>query len=306
MRWRKLGRLFSVEQNHPWMWSHCAVPFCARIDQNTYRVYFSPRDRQGRATVCWFDIDIRNPARPTQIGDRPLLEHGKLGCFDDNGAMVSWIVQSSREERLYYTGWTLGKTVPFHTAIGMATRPLGQPGAPFERACDGPIFARSPDEPYLVSNPCVVTQGGQHSMWYISGIGWDADANPPALRYVIKHARSADGVAWTPHPAVSIAHRFTGEQAIARPCVLTEKDQYKMWYSYRGSEWGYRIGYAVSADGIAWQRLDENVGIAADAEWEKGAIAYPFVFDTDDNRMMLYNGGRYGDAGIGVAVLEQD
>jgi hypothetical protein len=35
-------------------------------------------------------------------------------------------------------------------------------------------------------------------------------------------------------------------------------------------------------------------------------IAYPYVFDTECGRMMLYNGGRFGAAGIGVAVLEQD
>ena len=35
-------------------------------------------------------------------------------------------------------------------------------------------------------------------------------------------------------------------------------------------------------------------------------ICYPFVFDTEIGRMMLYNGGRYGDAGFGIAVLERD
>ena len=35
-------------------------------------------------------------------------------------------------------------------------------------------------------------------------------------------------------------------------------------------------------------------------------ICYPFVFDTEVGRMMLYNGGRYGDAGFGIAALERD
>jgi hypothetical protein len=35
-------------------------------------------------------------------------------------------------------------------------------------------------------------------------------------------------------------------------------------------------------------------------------IAYPFVFDTERGRFMLYNGGRYGAGGFGIAVLDQD
>ena len=35
-------------------------------------------------------------------------------------------------------------------------------------------------------------------------------------------------------------------------------------------------------------------------------ICYPFVFDTEIGRMMLYNGGHYGAAGFGIAVLEQE
>ena len=34
--------------------------------------------------------------------------------------------------------------------------------------------------------------------------------------------------------------------------------------------------------------------------------AYPFVFDTERGRFMLYNGGRYGAGGFGIAVLDQD
>ena len=99
-----------------------------------------------------------------------------------------------------------------------------------------------------------------------------------------------------------------GEVAIARFCPLREADgSYKAWYSYRGNDWGYRIGFATSADGTSWTRHDDQAGIDRDPDsWEGSMICYPFVFDTEIGRMMLYNGGRYGAAGFGIAVLEQE
>jgi hypothetical protein len=82
---------------------------------------------------------------------------------------------------------------------------------------------------------------------------------------------------------------------------------YEAWYCYRGNDWGFRIGHAVSPDGRSWSRRDHEVGIACDPDsWEKSMICYPYVFDTELGRMMLYNGGRYGDAGFGIAALDQD
>jgi hypothetical protein len=99
-----------------------------------------------------------------------------------------------------------------------------------------------------------------------------------------------------------------GEVAIARFCPLQETDgRYKAWYSYRANDWGYRIGFATSVDGTSWARHDDQAGIECDPNsWEGSMICYPYVFDTEIGRMMLYNAGRYGDAGFGIAVLQQD
>jgi predicted GH43/DUF377 family glycosyl hydrolase len=77
-----------------------------------------------------------------------------------------------------------------------------------------------------------------------------------------------------------------------------------MWYSYRGSR--NRIGYADSEDGISWERKDGEAGIDVSASgWDSEMIEYPFVFDHDGERYMLYNGNGYGKTGIGLAVLEK-
>ena len=94
------------------------------------------------------------------------------------------------------------------------------------------------------------------------------------------------------------------EYAFSRPCVLKESGLYKMWYSFRGKS--YRIGYAESRDGVHWQRKDKEAGIDVSNEgWDAQMIEYPFVFDHDNKRYLLYNGNSYGKTGIGLAVLDR-
>jgi hypothetical protein len=76
-----------------------------------------------------------------------------------------------------------------------------------------------------------------------------------------------------------------------------------MWYSCRGKS--YRIGYAESEDGRQWQRLDALAGIdVSPSGWDSEMIEYPFVFDHNGQRYMLYNGNGYGKTGFGLAELE--
>ena len=243
-----------------------------------------------------------------RLSDFPLLEPGPLGCFDDSGAMGCWIVEHPGVERLYYQGWTLGVTVSFYVAVGIAERPLGDPGRAFERISAGPILDRCMHEPIFIADPAVMIENGNWRMWYQSGRPWAKPSDTPLPSYDIRYAELVDGVRWKLTGTQSLKFEHPGEVAIARFCPLRESDgSYKAWYSYRSNDWGYRIGFATSVDGLSWTRRDDQAGIDRDADsWEGSMICYPFVFDTEIGRFMLYNGGRYGDAGFGVAVLEQD
>jgi hypothetical protein len=308
MRWRKLGHIFVARQQSEWLHSHATVPFARQVARFQYRVYFSPRDRANRTSVCWLDIDIRQPTKILTISPEPVLRPGARGFFDDNGAMVSWLVDRGTEDWLYYQGWNVGVKVPFHVAIGLAKRSLAGPDLQFERFSVGPLVDRSVHEPVFVSNPAVLPDPAGWRMWYISGQPW-CEAAPAALpRYHIRTVASRDGVAWDFPGADAITFAHAGEVAIARFCPVRESDgQFSAWYSFRGDDWGYRMGYARSPDGVRWERLDDKVGIAVDgASWEAPAISYPHVFDTELGRYMLYSAGRYASAGIGIAVLEQD
>jgi hypothetical protein len=308
MSWRKLGRIFVADGHSEWVHSHGIVPIARVLGDYRYRVYFSPRDRLGRSNVSWLDIDIRDPTRVLRLSERPVLEPGALGCFDDRGAMGCWIVEDGGTERFYFQGWNLGVTVPFYVAIGLASRPAGDPDRPFERIGVGPILDRCLAEPVFLADPAVLIENGRWRMWYQSGRPWTPHTDRATPSYDIHYAEASDGVHWNVTAAEALTFAHPGEVAIARFCPICESEgRYRAWYSYRGNDWGYRIGYATSPDGRCWTRRDDEAGIACDpGSWEKTMVCYPFVFDSEIGRVMLYNGGRYGDAGFGIAVLEQD
>jgi hypothetical protein len=308
MKWRKLGRVFVADKHSPWLHSHATLPIGRPLGEYRYRIYFNPRDTRGRSNVSWLDIDIRDPTKILRISERPLIEYGAPGCFDDNGAMASWIVEHDGQELLYYQGWNLGVTVPFRAAIGLAVRPVGEPDHSFERISVGPILDRCIEEPVSVGAPAVLEEAGKWRMWYQSGYPWRSGPDRPLPLYDIRYAESNDGIRWVLSGQQAITFEHAGEVAMTRFCPLREADgRYSAWYAYRGDEWGYYIGYAASPDGIGWARSDGIVGIACDQDsWEAPMISYPFVFDTEQGRFMLYNAGRYGTAGFGIAVLDQD
>ena len=139
-------------------------------------------------------------------------------------------------------------------------------------------------------------------MWYVSGTKWEADNDQPKHYYHIKYAESVNGIHWQRNGIVCVDFGDHDEYAIARPCVIRDNGIYRMWYAYRGK--GYRIGYAESKDGLRWERKDEEVGIdVSDSGWDSEMIEYPFVFDHDGERYMLYNANGYGKTGIGLAAL---
>ena len=304
MKWERLGRVFVSAGQRDWMVSHASVPTPERIDGNLYRIYFTPRDSRGRSHIGSLIIDITNPTKVLELCEQPCLAPGLPGAFDDSGAMFSWIVHHEGTRWLYYIGWNLGVETPWRTAIGLARADASDPSPRFERHSIGPILDRSTADPYFVTNPFVLNESGRWRMWYLSGICWETSGTARLPRYNVRYAESNDGVQWRATGHICVDHIHPGEVAIGRPFVLYEDGTYKMFYSYRGDTFGYRLGYAESADGLMWTRQDESMSLTGRAEnWDSQGTAYPTVFDHQGQRYMLYCGNQYSKAGFGIAAL---
>lgn len=303
MKWEKLGCVFRSQGQREWMVSHASVPMPELVGGSLVRIYFTPRDARNRSHVAHLIVDLSEPQRVLELCVEPALSPGPLGAFDESGAMFSWLLHHGGRRWLYYIGWTLGVSVPWRTAIGLAYADVQSRNPVFVRHSSGPLIDRSPADPYFVTNPCVLVEDGRWRMWYLSGISWVHDGSRALPRYDVRYAESANGIEWRCSGHVCIPHAHEGEVAIGRPCVLRDGRLYKMWYSYRGDSFGYRIGYAESQDGLVWTRLDGEAGLERSMQgWDSEMTAYPTVFDHGGRRYMLYCGNDYSRGGFGLAV----
>lgn len=296
MIWDRLGRVFDPTAQAEWMKTHAALPVVTEICDGRATVVCSGRDDNGRGRTGAVAFDFPSCENVEVLPD-PLLPLGDLGTFDDRGVLSSCVVVAGGRHILYYTGVMLGQTVPFYFNVGAAVRT----GDKWEKISRAPILSLSDVDPLLTASPCVLYDAGKYRMWYVSCVRWILEQNVPKHYYHIRYAESNDGLSWTRDGTVSIDFRGN-EYALARPSVLRDDDCYRMWYPYRGNV--YRIGYAESTDGVSWSRKDAEMAFGGDvAEWESQMQCYPYVFDYDGARYMLYNGNDYGRTGFGLARL---
>lgn len=311
MHWDKRGLIFRAAGQYEWMLHHAGVPIADALAGNRLRIYFSPRDQQNRSRGAFIEVEADNPANVLYVHDRPVIDLGSLGAFDDAGVTPCSIVTRGERKLLYYIGWNRSVAVPYRNAIGLAVSDDG--GMTFGRMFEGPILDRAPDEPYFCTSPFCLYDADDEKwkMWYASGTGWTIVGDRAEPLYHIRHAQSADGIEWTRSDRPCLTSSRPGEST-ARPCVVKDGGTYRMWFCFRGAydyrfdkSQSYRLGYAESADGVTWSRRDDEVGIArSENGWDSTMIEYPFVYERGGRKYMLYNGDGFGETGFGYAILQ--
>lgn len=299
--WRALGRIHLSKNQVDSMFSHAAVPFAESIGGELYRVYFSSRDKENRSYTHSLTLDIENPTRILDLDLVPVLSPGDFGTFDADGAMASWISRNGADRNLYYIGWNnLPDQGIFRNSIGLA---ISKNNEPFQKVSNGPILDRSIHDPGFIASCCVLEAENEWRMWYLSCLGWESQNGKPIHKYHIKEASSLDGMNWNRTGKIAIDFNDNDEYAISRPSVIFDADKWRMWYSYRGLS--YKIGYAESANGSNWTRMDDQINPEDFSDsWSLEMHEYSHVFIHNGQHFMLYNGDGYGKSGFGIAILE--
>ena len=298
MKWKKIAHIdLSDISKNSFFCSHLSNPIAYPLEGSLLRVFFSSRDQMQRSRISYFDYDLK---KSKIVNDKTelVLDLGEAGTFDDSGLSIACIVEIKNKIHLYYLGWNLAKNVPFRNSIGLAV--AENIDSAFKKISVGPIMDRDIYDPMSLSYPSVIYDKGLYKMWYGSHKKWGRTTDD--MVHALKYAESQDGIHWIR------SNKFcldcdTLVHAYSKPCVIYENNRYKMWYSYRGKK--YRIGYAESKDGLTWTRKDHEVGIDVSSDgWDSEMIEYPFVFDFEGSRYMLYNGNSYGKTGMGIAILQ--
>ena len=135
--------------------------------------------------------------------------------------------------------------------------------------------------------PSILKEGSLWRMWYISGVRWVEIEGRYEPIYVIKYATSQDGIDWSRpnHQCIMQSHEH---EAFSHPSVIKDGTDIICGIvsvnsrNYRDGAGSYRIGYAKSPDGLAWERMDKSNGLDVSSDgWDSTMTCYPFVLAID-------------------------
>ena len=303
--WKKLGLIFSPsgKNRHPKLLTHAANPLPILIDGDLYRVFYSGRDANNKSSVGAVDIDIVK-RKIIKEHNAPFFEHGPENSFYVDGVSIGNCYTVNGVQYMLFMGWQAPKDSHWRGDIG---RLIVNTDLSLELDSKTPFMGSDNIDPISLSYPWVSrNEEGGFNMWYSSVEAWDA-GNGEMLA-PIKFAYSSDGHNWN-RGGLAIPYELGRAQAFSRPTVVGNlKIGFEMWFSYRSNVGGsYRIGYALSADGIKWELALEDAGIDVSQDgWDSEMIEYPFIFDHKSQRYMLYNGNGYGKTGFGLAILTDE
>lgn len=303
MRWLKHGIVWRPDGRQAWARSHGMLPTPVVLDGERVRVYVTCCDADGIGRPGFVDLDARDPRRVLRVSDRPLLDVGAPGTFDENGVLPCSVVR--RDDGLvimYYAGFELGTRIRYRILTGIALSEDG--GETFRRLRRTPVLERSDTELYFRCGPCARWEDGRMRLWYIAGSDWTEVGGKPMPVYVLHHLESADGLDWGPSGRLCMDVGSDDEHGFGRPWVeRTGAVGWRMFYSVRRRSLGaYRIGYAESPDGLAWQRRDDEAGLDVSASgFDDQAIMYAATFESGGRRWCLYNGNGFGADGFALA-----
>lgn len=302
--WKKLGQLYvpNASFQHRKLLSHAANPLPVHMSGDVYRIFFSGRDDQNRSSVGAVDVDIVQRKVINEYHS-PFFEHGPVGSFYSDGVSIGNCYEVSGIRYMLFMGWQNPPGAHWRGDIG---RLIVTPELSLQLENEEPFMGIDSIDPISLSYPWVQAKpSGGFDMWYGSTLNWDAGNGE--MLHVIQHARSDDGSIWC-RTGLAVPYELGLAQAFSRPTTV-RKDcgEFEMWFSFRsGAGEKYRIGYARSVNGENWVLDLKGAGIdVSPSGWDSEMIEYPFVFDHNSARYMLYNGNGYGKTGFGLAVLDE-
>ena len=304
MRWKKMGRIFVPDGRLWWAKKHAFPPTPHFLSDQVLRLYVAFCDENTVGRLGFVDVDPADPARVLAVSEKPLLDVGAPGAFDENGVVPTSVVRVGNQLFLYYVGFQLGQKVRYYQFQGLAVS--DDEGNTFARVSQVPILERSDREMLNRTSGFVLRENGTFRLWYVGGSEWTTVQGKPLPVYSIKYLESNDGKQWASEGQPCVNFQDADEHALGRPYVVADRDRYRMFYSIRSRSKGYRLGYAESPDGRAWTRKDDQVGIDVSPDgWDSQMVAYPAIARHQDKVYLFYNGNDCGHTGFGYATLQE-
>jgi hypothetical protein len=304
MGWEKKGLIYCPDGSHDWARHSFMTPSPWQRDADTIRLFGGMRDDAGISRIGWVDLDARDPSQVKAVSEKPVLDLGSPGMFDDNGLILGDVLEVSETElRLYYVGFQLVEKAKFLAFSGVAIS--RDRGKSFERVQKTPIIDRCPEGPFIGALHSIARlPDGTYRAWISRGQGWEKIEDKLFPRYDCWTMTSPDGIRFDNSTAQPIISPASQEYRIGRPRAnqrpdgtwelrATSDTRAKQYASFRFS----------SLDGVTFTRTDdEELPRGAAGSWDSEMTCYPAHIKTTDGRNLLfYNGNDMGRTGVGYA-----
>ena len=308
MKWKKLGLMFYPDGTQEWARTHGMLPTPIFLpDLGVIRIFMTCCDSAGISRPGFVDVSPDDPTRVISPLTGPLMDIGLPGTFDESGVLGTSVVRAPDGRLfLYYVGFEIGTRIRYRLLSNLAIS--NDNGKTFVRHSTTPVLERNQEDLYFRGGPYVIVDGGRFRMWYVGGSNWLDVGGKAMPEYRIKYLESEDGVRWEGQGQLVMDITEPDEHGFGRPWVLPNPEYgYEMYYSIRRKSLGaYRMGFATSADGLAWDRKDSSMGMdVGPDDFDSDAIMYAAVIEVNGRTYCYYNGNDFGKDGFAVAVMEQ-
>jgi predicted GH43/DUF377 family glycosyl hydrolase len=304
MRWRKHGRVYVPPGDREWAQHYAFPPTPLFRDGGVLRLYMAFCDANTVGRVGYVDVRADDPGEIVAVSQEPVLDIGEPGMFDENGVVPTCVLPVGERLFMYYVGYQMGSRVRYFQFQGLAVS--GDGGESFQRIQRVPVLERSDAEPLNRTSAFVRQADDRFQMWYVGGGEWTTVGEKPLPVYNLRYIESPDGIAWGSEGRVCLDFANEDEHAFGRPWVWEEDGGLAMTYSIRTRSKDYRLGFARSADGLDWERHDDEVGIdVSESGWDSEMIAYASRVVVGERTFLFYHGNGRGRTGFGYAELER-
>lgn len=232
----------------------------------------------------------------TKLETNPVLNVGGSGQWDSSQVNGSSVLLDGENFRLWFDGNDSNKR-----QIGYAESPVNPLG--FVKHIDNPILPWNiiNGSDVGVEHPSILKLATDsstiHKMWF-------NNVYSSFTNFKLFYSSSTDGISWnTPNELIfDLSNTFWDSQGMGAPAVLynTGSNDYHLWYVAKGaynSITRWRIGHAISNDGINWNKHPTPV-LEASVPWEGNDTGNPTVLLESGVYHMWY----HGDFGIGHAT----
>ena len=286
-----------------WDTNTFTTPHALLLDEETIRIYGGARDKEGISRIFYIDVSAQDPSKIIKIKDKPVIDIGEKGCFDDNGMILGDILNVDGTLYMYYVGFQHVQKVKFCAFSGLAKSIDG--GESFERVKQTPILDRTDKGRFGRCIHTVLHEDGVFKCYYAAINDWKIINDNPYPVYDIWYLESKDGINFPSYDDCHCIGTIGKEYRIGRPKVYKTDDGYEMLYTRDTIDKDYLIGRSVSKDGILWERADDTFILRGSGKgFDSTSANYPVRLSCKYGDYVFYSGNGMGTEGVGCCKIK--